>query len=327
MTKRQQLAISFFLSRALFLGGGLANIITLSQKDSWISALFGILIGIIIIYLIHLFSSNQPLNKYLSDKKIINYTIKTIYVLLCSFITFICLLALTNLFENYYLPLTPPWIISFSFISICIYSLIKGYTTFIRVIEVLFPISIIIVIIKTTMLIPSMHFNNFLPLLTVENNNLFVASLKYAVISTTPFLLIIDEHNSLKNKIINYIIGTLSTLIILISVIAVLGYPLIQILSYPEYAILRKIEFLNFIENIENIIAFIWFIDLFALLTMSSFCIKKITNKKIAIIILLLITTIFNLFIIKDYDIVIIIYNNYLNILFILLIISLLLLA
>ena len=171
------------------------------------------------------------------------------------------------------------------------------------------------------------HYFNFLPVLTIDKNNLLLSAMKYATISTIPFLLTIDEQTSLNKKIKNYLLGTLSTFVIIISVTMVLGYPLMEILSYPEYAILRKIEFLDFIENIENIIAFIWFIDLYVLLTMSGFCLKNITNKRISILALLTITTIFNLFIIKNYNVVIIIYNNYITILSILLIINIILLT
>ena len=329
MTNRQHLALSFFLSRALFLGGGLANIISLSKQDCWISAIFGILIGIMFIYLIHYSTNNMniTLHDYLKDKKIISITIKYLLLITSCFIILICLLAITSLLDNYYLPLTPPLVLSISFIIICIFSIHKGHTAFIRVVETLFPLCLLIVIIKTLMLTNSMHLNYFLPILTVNTKNILFASLNYSTITAIPFLLIIDEKISLKNKIIHYLIGTFSTLLIIISVTAVLGYPLMETLSFPEYAILRKIEFLDFIENIENIIAIIWFIDLYVLLTTSSFCIKKIFNKKTSYILIIIITIVFNLFIIKNYNIVILIYNYYIYILFILLILIIVLLA
>ena len=53
LTKNQNRSVSFFLTRALFLGGGMSNIFALCGKDAWISALLGVLLGIIFLYIIY----------------------------------------------------------------------------------------------------------------------------------------------------------------------------------------------------------------------------------------------------------------------------------
>lgn len=55
---------------------------------------------------------------------------------------------------------------------------------------------------------------------------------------------------------------------------------LINVYSYPEYTILRRIKFFKFIENIENFICINWFFDLFISLTLFITKIKDTLNIK-----------------------------------------------
>ncbi len=55
---------------------------------------------------------------------------------------------------------------------------------------------------------------------------------------------------------------------------------MINVYSYPEYTILRRIRFFKFIENIENFICINWFFDLFISLSIFILKIKETLNIK-----------------------------------------------
>ena len=51
ITKRQYNILSFYLTRALFLGGGLSLLVSLSKNDILISSIIGMLLGYVLLYL------------------------------------------------------------------------------------------------------------------------------------------------------------------------------------------------------------------------------------------------------------------------------------
>ena len=55
---------------------------------------------------------------------------------------------------------------------------------------------------------------------------------------------------------------------------------MINVYSYPEYTILRRIRFFKFIENIENFICINWFFDLFISLSIFITKLKDTLNTK-----------------------------------------------
>ena len=55
---------------------------------------------------------------------------------------------------------------------------------------------------------------------------------------------------------------------------------MVNVYSYPEYTILRRIRFFNFIENIENFICINWFFDLFISLSLFISKLKDTLNIK-----------------------------------------------
>ena len=72
--------------------------------------------------------------------------------------------------------------------------------------------------------------------------------------------------------------------------IGTLGIDLSRLYQYPEYIVLRRINFLNFLTRIENMLFIQWTFGLFVLMGFSTFVIKeKIKFKYNHIIISLLI--------------------------------------
>ena len=85
--------LAYFLSRSLFLGGGISLLFLNANKDAYIAIILGSLLGIGIIYLISLVSKriDQPLNEYLKEKSILNISIRIIFIIYIIFLIFISL--------------------------------------------------------------------------------------------------------------------------------------------------------------------------------------------------------------------------------------------
>lgn len=315
LTKNQNMAMSFFLTRALFLGGGMSSIFALSGKDAWISGILGIILGIGIIYLINLFGKdvNGSLKRYLAKNNLINISLKILFFLFYSLIIFIGILSITTLVSSYYLNYTPSLMICIPIVILLIYLTMKGTKVLGRVAQIIFPLCLFITITKIFLLMETAKISYFLPLYTYPSSKIFIGSLIFAILSSSPFLLLIDEKVPLKQNIINYLIGSITGLFIIINITSVLGDTLLKMFSYPEYAILRKIEFFNFFENVENLIAFIWLGDLFIMLATSVNRIKNLFAKPdwFAYIYLIIIVLFITLYVESNFAIIMFIYNRF----------------
>ena len=128
LTKNQNRSISFFLTRALFLGGGLSNIFALCGKDAWISAILGVLLSIMLLYIINYCSLKMPsnLNTFLKNKSGLNIFLKILLFLLYTLMLLINMLFLSNLVSAYYLSHTPSFLICAPIVLLLIYITSKG---------------------------------------------------------------------------------------------------------------------------------------------------------------------------------------------------------
>lgn len=287
--------INYFLCRSLLLGGGLSQIFLNANTDTYIAVFLGTLLGIAITYIISKLNINLS---SLTFNKLGNIIFKICYFIFLLFYIFIILIILSTFLYSYFLPFTPSFISCLPFIIIiCFYSS-KNITSISRIASILFIFSLLIIITKTLLLTNNFSFSNLLPILSNKPIGIFKGSLIYAVLSSSPFLLMLGEDIDFKESLKYYLIASIANLIVFLTITLVMGN-MSSIYSYPEYAVLRKIKFFNFIENIENIISISWFFDLFVALSMASLKLKNICNTKhntIPFIIMLLI-----LFIVSKY--------------------------
>ena len=309
----------YFISRSLFLGGGISTLFLNCSKDAYISIFLGTLLGIIIIYIIYKLKINKELNIYLKEKQVLNILIKVIFVAYIIFGIFILLIILATFLYSYFLPFTPSIISCLPFVFLAAFLSPKSTIKITYVAQVLFIISLVLIIIKTLLLTNYFDFNNLLPVLTTKPLNIFKTSLIFSVLSTAPFVLLIDENINLKQSLKYYLISTLTILIVVLTITIVLG-ELVNIYSYPEYSVLRKIRLFNFIENIENFISIGWFFDIFVCLSLSSLKLKKLLNTNNSLIsfgITSIVLILVNYLIINNFINSVIIYKTFSIILFI----------
>ena len=281
MKKNSNLLI-YFLSRSLFLGGGISTLFLYCSKDAYIAIILGTLLGIGIIYIISRIKISKPFNIYLQEKSFINILIKFIFICYIIFGIFILLIILATFLYSYFLPFTPSVISCLPFIFLAAFLSPKSTSKIVYVAQVLFIISLILIFLKTILLANEFDFGNLLPVLTTKPFNIFKASLIFTILSTAPFILLIDESIQFKQSLKYYLISSLTIFIVVLTITVVLG-ELVNVYSYPEYSVLRKIRLFKFIENIENFISIGWFFDIFICLSLSSLKLKQLfnTNKSI----------------------------------------------
>ena len=316
VTNGQDIISKFLLSRSLFLGGGISLILTAGQKDAWIGVILGFLIGICIIFCYSKISSsiNGSLYEYTKKNNFINILIRLFLLMLYIGIIFWLIIIFAVFIYSYYLPFTKAIISCAPFLFLAIYLSTKGHKSIVRVAQLIFGVGLIVFVMKTGALIYYVKIDNFLPILTIKNSNLFVTAINYAVLTTTPYLLAIDQKSNLKNNLISYTLSFITLFIMFTYIIGCFGTNLIRTFSYPEFTVLRLINFFNFIQNIENFLAINWLFDIFIALTFAISKIKEVSHYQknifsylIGFIILLIVSN----YIISDYKTTISIYHSF----------------
>ena len=271
-------------SISLFLGIGISKIINSIGSDSWISIILGTAIGLLINYIF----TKLPEK----DNKIFVYIYSTILLTLN-------LLLITKLISSIYLNRTPDIIVIIPLIILIYYISNKGIDTILKTSLIIAFIYILIYLIPLTALAPKINIDEFKPLLTSNIYDIIKCSLTYAFISTLPFILFPKFKENYNYK--SYFLSSILVLIIFVIIIGNLGTNLAKLYRYPEYMVFKEISLLGFIENIQNILSYLWLFCSFILSSMATYNIKKVANKKILIITLLLIIFILNNVLLKNY--------------------------
>lgn len=310
--------LSYFVTRSSMFGIGFFLLFKNVGKDAWICILLGSLLGIGIIYLYHLIK-NYFQNESIKEKLQKTFMGKIFLLLLILFYLYIMLiiLILLPMFVNsFYLLYTPKILVVIPFMLLAIYIANKGKNTISNLSSLVFIFSIIIVALYFLLLIKYYDFNNLIPILTVKTNNLILATIIYASITTIPNILTINyPENNFKDDLKNYIYATITILFITLGIILALGEPLLNIYSFPEYDVLKQIKLLDFIENVENLSTFVWYFDLFVTLAVVTSNLKETLptkyNKIYFYLLILIIVIVANFIIGENYRIISIAFKSY----------------
>lgn len=308
MTKGENRALYYFLPRSLGLGIGISTLFNISGKDAWIAIIIGSLIGLFIISLITYLSKSNIIDS-LKKNSVFNMLIKVTYFIFIAIVLITVFSSLTSLVTTFFLPNTPALMISIPFVILLLMLGERGMKILTRVALILFAVSFTINIIKTLLLIRYSDISLFLPVLTTNIKDLFLASAIYGLLSTAPIVMLINEKSSYKENIKNYLFCSFISLIIIGSILSVLGAELAATFSYPEYVVLRKIKFFNFLENIENIIATIWLADLFVTQAVIVTKAKDIFNKWFVYGVVIGLVLFVDLYILPRFSSLMVIYN------------------
>ncbi len=271
ITNLENISLIYLLTFPLFMGVGFSKIIKNVGSDAWISILIGTIIGLGINYII----KSMPKEDNKLFKLLYNICFLVIGTMLIG-----------KLVSSIYLSRTPTYIVLIPGGYLIYYTSLKGRKTLYKSVSILVFLHIFLFLCAALTLIPTIKIDYFLPIMTTSINKILLSSLDFALISTSPMILINNFKEKYNYKI--YLISALLLLIILLCTIGNLGIEVSKLYRYPEYMVFKRISILNFIENIENILFTLWIINIFVLTSLSCINIKEITNNKFLLIILII---------------------------------------
>ncbi|CDF12279.1 spore germination protein [Mycoplasma sp. CAG:776] len=281
--KKENATILFFLTRSLFFGLGISLICKYTNKDTYIGAIIGMFLGLLIILgYRHIIRSkkDKSLSQILSENKIIGIVTRII-ILLGS----VCLLLYTLLIyeifvSSFLLPTTPVFMILIPWILLSIYCAWGGLTLIHRVASSLFPIGLILSILSIVSIVGNFDTYNFLPILTAKPTSLFLTIISFAGISSFPGILTLHFPSTVKNYAKYYLLSTFLVVLAIFCINGVFGEVLVNVFRFPEYMVLKQVILLDFIEKVENILSIAWAFDLFITATFSIYSIKTLVPQK-----------------------------------------------
>ncbi len=301
INKKQYISLSFFLTRIVFLGGGFSLLIGTSKNNLLITSFLGMLLGYFLLYLFYRKGS-------ISKKSILLIAIANLIMVTIS---------TTTLTSTYLLQKSSTMFIMIAFMVTLLYAAFKEVKVIARVGEIVFPISFFITVLATIALIYLVKLDNLFPLFNTNFLQFVEGIIAFAGASLVPNLLLINYKGDLTFKDIGkgYLLGSFTVILIMFFILTIYGYEFASMVRFPEYLILKKIDFSSFVTNVENILVMEWIADI----VVGSFvCIKAIkdnTNKYwFALIIITLIIGI-ELFFNKRYENILLIkkYFSYFN--------------
>lgn len=318
-------------------GEGIYVIIKESGVDSYVSIILSIIISLPLLYIFNKIFNYEPnLNIFEKNKKLFknSFIPNLIIILFALLIASIQMFNLTNFLVSQFLSETNPLIISSIFTILIIYLTTKDLSCLAKTSTLFLIINLILFFISIIGLFPQVKLNNLLPFLESGLKNPIISSIKLFLINISPlfFILIIPKNKVINyknnNVYISYIMYIFLSLTMIILTIGTLGINLSKLYQYPEYIVLRRINFMDFLTRIENLLFTEWIFGLFTLMSFSAFTIKTKLNFKyshIIIPIIILITssicfkslTVFNEFMYYIYPYISIIFIIYIIILFI----------
>ena len=309
--------ITIGLITALFPGITNALILNTSKNASLISVLIGIIIGFFPILLIITISKrieSESLKDYLISKLgIIGRILNILLILIAIFILFLNSWFVIDFIISQFLTRTSYYFIAIVLFLIIAWTINKGIESVSRTIFILFLFTSLIMIFLWICLIPYINLNNLKPYIDVGINKIIKSSFIYIIYITTPIIYILDLKHITKDKknferkiIVSYIISSIIVIVFLFLIISVYGINLSTILTYPVYALFKKIQILGFIERIENFAAIQIIVVFYAQSTYLIYYLKENitekTDKRIITYLISLIIPIISIIIFKNYN-------------------------
>lgn len=279
----------WFLIRACFAETTFACILAIVKQDSWISILFGVLLGIIPFILFEYLKHKYPdenlvtLNIKLFNKT--SYIINFILLIGCV-ISAICTFWILIKFSNsLFLYKTSSFIISLAYIIPIWYVVSKGINTLGKVSLTLFYIGLFIIFITIVSLISGIDISNFKPIFENNINSIFYSSIIFNSLNIMEifFLTLIPKNKiknySVKKNLLFYVLACLSLLNVAVITICTFGIDLSTLYEYPVFQILKRVNLFGVFDRVESLISTEWIFALFIQISLIIFYINEIFSK------------------------------------------------
>lgn len=297
MIKRlEYIVLSFFLTRALFLGGCFSLLVNVSGNSMIISGILGMLFGYFFLYLLY---------------KRCGYVSNIVKLMIVFIILLVNTLSSTMLTSNYLLVSTPTiMILSLMYLTL-LYGNSKGIEVIGRLAFICFLVSFILYILGYIGVLPNIKICNMLPIIDSKVTDVIKGIIVFISASILPNILLIEYNDNLRFKdvSIGYIIGSISIIIIMFFILTIYGSELASIARFPEYLILKKVNILSYITNLENVLVMEWIVNIIICLLFSIKVLNNMFNKYVVYGMLLIMLFICEMFLFKNYVYVLFIKN------------------
>ncbi|MEK4485869.1 endospore germination permease [Psychrobacillus sp. FSL H8-0484] len=247
-----------------------------SKQDAWISAIFGMGIGLLIIWLFITIALWFP---HLTFTQIIEKVFGkwvgkafSVFFVLTSFLFSSELLYYFGSFLNIHaLPNTPTVVLNILMAGIVVMGVRLGLETIARTAEILIVVFFFLFLILVVFISPEINFENIQPVYEMGTKKIVQASLFYVVVSPVDAVVLLMIFPSFINKMKNvkksFLIGNLIGGIIIIVItflcVSVLGAADTTRQVYPSYELAKKINIGDFVQRIEALMSTLWIISLY----------------------------------------------------------------
>lgn len=309
INKRQYVILSFFLTRALFLGGGFSLLVNLTKNNLLLCDLIGTILGLIILYFLY---KKESINKHVCS-------------IIAIFVLFINTLSNNVLTNTYLLYNTPTLFIVLFFFFIVLYGCNKKIKVVGRVSEICVILSILAIILANIGLIPLMKLEKIFPLFNASFSNTLKGIIIFCGASLLPNILLLKykENVSFKHVGFGYLLGCLTAILVSAFICSIYGTEFGSIVRFPEYLILKKIDIFDYITNMENVLVMEWIMNIIISAFICTITLKNNVNSFIFYGIIVSIILASEFLLSRNYVIVLFIKNYFYYIAFILVLIGL----
>lgn len=273
----------FFLTRSLFFGLGISLICKYTNKDTYIGAIIGMLLGLLIILAYRSIiraKKKQSLNQIFAQHKIIGTIARTLLLIASIIILIYTLLTYKTFVSSFLLATTPVYMILIPWLILLIYAAFSGLSMIHKLATALLPISIVLSLLSIISIYGNFDYYNFLPVLTTKPSDMFMTIISFAGISALPGILTLHFDSDVQHYVKYYLLSAILVVIAILCINGVFGEVLVNVFRFPEYMVLKQVKLLDFIEKVENILSIAWSFDLFITSAFSIYSIKELVPKK-----------------------------------------------
>lgn len=250
------------------------SLVAIAQRDSWLGAILGVLIGIgvafVYILLIRRFPNQSlaQLNELLFGKwlgKIISF--------LFYFFFFNVAVIMVRHFNEFisiaYFTRTPVIVFHIMLTVTILYGVWLGLETFSRALELFFPFISLLLFVLFLFSSPKIQAENFLPMFEHGIKPIVYSSIDYQCISTVQLVVLLVIAPAIQQKTLSrsILVGSIGCGVVLVLMtvfsIGVLGVNFVDLSNYATFALAKNIYIGDFTNRIEVFIVWIWFLTIF----------------------------------------------------------------
>lgn len=286
-------SILFFISQTMFLGVGIPQILSSSNQSSPISVVLGTIFGLSILYLLlKLYNYEKDLNLFQKNEKlfgkVLGNLINFFLVVIMTLFFIYTLWSLEIYIQNKYLDKTPSIIIIIIFLLPVVYSVNKGIKAISKTSMIIFIISVIEIVLCIFGLTNLLEIDNLKPFFTTPTMTIVKDSLNFASYFLIPaFVMLIIPKNKIENSykldkymLIYYLFGCINLFLLITFIIGIFGIEYAKLFYYPEFTLIKKINYFDFITHVENILSSQWLFSLYITAVMNLLFVKEYMNYK-----------------------------------------------